>query len=99
MNERPDEGGPYDMPEAIHRGLKRYRDTGCPTGGFLQAVLENNLMKAFAAADPQSTASMKDIVRWCYWNLPADAWGSAKQYKDWVEKHRASQEQEPPTSG
>ncbi len=46
MNERPDEGGPYDMPEAIHRGLKRYRDTGCPTGGFLQAVLENKLMKA-----------------------------------------------------
>lgn len=99
MGERAEEGGPYSIPLAVYDGLKDYRETGCPQGGFVKAVLENNLTRAFMAADPRSTIALRDIVLWCYWNLPEKAWGSPKRYADWIETHEKARlsDSEPPS--
>ncbi len=69
----------------IQRVLESYRDEGCPTGGFLQAVLSNDLFGAFKRADLNNRATMYDIVSWCFCELPRASLGSRKAYKEWVE--------------
>lgn len=65
-------------------GLVRYKDHGTPTGGFLRAVLENNLKEAVQRADIDNQRSLCAIVAWCYNNLPSAAWGSPEQVRSWI---------------
>ena len=50
------------IPPLIKAGIDHYVRQRIPPGGFLRAVLENNLSEAFARADATSTANMKDIL-------------------------------------
>ena len=74
------------IPRYIQAVLEKYRDTGTPTGGFLQAVLENDLFESFGGADEQNRIALFDIVKWCWNELPAAAWGSRKVYNEWLAK-------------
>ncbi len=78
----------YNIPPAVLVGLELYRDSSLPTGGFLAAVLENNLIKAVGLADNFSMSALKDIVMWCYWELPSQAWGSKEKVAAWLEEGR-----------
>jgi hypothetical protein len=80
---------PSRCPENIVAGLLNYRDFRLPTGGFLRAVLSNDLRTAVALGDPQSLAHLRDIVAWLYDAMPAAAWGSASAMADWLGKGRA----------
>lgn len=77
------------MKPAWQEGLERYRDHYCPTGSFLQAVLENNLMEAFSRADEYNKANMFEIVRWVYTSLPRAAWGSPEAVSEWLARRQA----------
>jgi len=44
-----------DVPLSLHAGLVEYFAERRPTGGFLQAVLENNLRQACARVRTRST--------------------------------------------
>ena len=67
-------------------GLLRYAKEGIPTGGFLRAVLENDLMEAFARADRQNTDDMEEIVSFVYNDLPSACHGSPEIVKKWLER-------------
>lgn len=57
--------------------------TGRPCGGFLTAVLENDLIRAVAYADASSRANIWAICRHIYHELPADCWGSPAKVAAW----------------
>lgn len=53
-------------------------------GGFLTAVLENNLKEACARADSYNRATLFEIVEYCYMNIPAPCWGSPEKVRAWL---------------
>lgn len=65
-------------------GLERYLNNGIMPGGFLTAVLENNLSQAFGRADSYNSANLKDIVAYIYNYVPSSAWGSPAKVSAWV---------------
>ena len=50
-----------------------------PVGGFLTAVLENDLMQAFGQADQYNLAALKEILIYVRWEIPASCWGSPEK--------------------
>lgn len=72
-----------NLPEYMKEGVLRYIFDGILSGSFLGAILENNLVGAFKFADDNNLASMKDWVRFLYWHLPSNCWGSEKKVKKW----------------
>jgi hypothetical protein len=78
--------GKLDLPDILHDSLVAYIETGRPTGGFLEAVLSNDLMGAFKRADAQSCAYLEAVARWLYDKAPGDAWGDYKTVQKWIRK-------------
>lgn len=64
--------------------LDNYVSQRIPTGGFLQAVLENNLLEAFGSADSDNLRDLQEIVQYCYWELPSSCWGSPQKVREWL---------------
>jgi hypothetical protein len=75
----------HPISESILGGLERYLNHGIMPGGFLTAVLENNLKEAFGRADNENSENMKNIVGYCYNEIPSAAWGSREKIKEWIE--------------
>lgn len=76
-----------DLPPNVRASLDRYSAEGVPTGGFLRAVLENNLKEAFARADSINIRAMAEIVAHVYNNLPSASWGTAEKVDAWIAHH------------
>lgn len=76
----------YPIPPLLIEGLQRYRYQHLPTGGFLRAVLENDLAGAVGHADIESQRALCAIVSWCYNNMPSVAWGSPEKVEQWLKK-------------
>jgi ferredoxin len=72
------------IPENILGGIRRYVDSHIQTGGFLRAVLENDLSDSFARADSTSRRILPDILRYLMWDVPGDCWGSPEKVKLWL---------------
>lgn len=64
--------------------IDRYVDHRIPTGGFLEAVLSNDLREAFGRADIQNRYLMFDIVSYLYSEVPSACWGSPERVKNWL---------------
>lgn len=75
------------IPIQIKESLDAYVYEHRPTGGFLQAVLENDLFGAVARADFVNRGLIPDIVAYIYTELPSICWGSPKAVKDWLEQN------------
>lgn len=73
------------IPQLTLEGIRNYVDNKVPTGSFLRAVLENNLLEAFKCADEFNIAAMQEIVAYCYWEIPSNCWGSAEKVQDWLD--------------
>lgn len=76
--------GNYNIPDLTQDALTRYVEHGIKPGGFLTAVLSNDLFGAFSRADPLNAAAMQDIVKFIYNELPAGAWGSPEKVQAFV---------------
>lgn len=74
------------VPGYTLESLEAYARTGRPTGGFLYAVLTNNLFGAYGKADRQNLAALEAIVRYVYNVMPADSWGSGQVVEAWIER-------------
>jgi len=72
------------LPPRLRGGLERYRDRGIRPGGYLQAVLRNDLAGALGRADPESWDSLAAIMRWITEDMPHDAWGSRDAVESWI---------------
>lgn len=72
------------VPDHLHSGLLEYLTARHPPGGFLSAVLANNLTAAFSHADPQSERGLRDLVLFLYRYAPAESWGSVETVSRWL---------------
>ncbi len=73
-----------EVPQSTIRGIARYVEHGIPPGGFLTAVLENNLKESFARADEYNRRAMFDIVMLLYNYAPSNCWGSPERVAAWM---------------
>lgn len=68
--------------------LDNWGEFGYECGGFLTAVLENDLSGAVARADHINIKIIPDIVKYVFNELPAACWGSPEAVKRWYGKKR-----------
>lgn len=73
----------YDIPEITRESIDAWVHDARPTGGFLRAVLSNDLREAFARADLDNRAAMFDIVSYLYNECPGLCWGSYERVAEW----------------
>lgn len=66
-------------------GLELYFQHGIEPGSFLTAVLSNDLRGAAKRADGRNQRLLFEHVRWLYNEAPNGSWGSAENFKRWVE--------------
>lgn len=73
------------IPSHLMGAIDRYIEHGLPPGGFLTAVITNDLAGAFNRADNLSKEYLEDIVTY-FWNYtPARCWGSLTNLREWME--------------
>lgn len=82
----------YPMPNAqwglipghMHEGLKAYVMKGLPPGGFLTAVLSNDLKEACGKADSINRHAIFQWVQFLHNDAPALCWGSPDRVEAWI---------------
>ena len=76
---------PYDLlPECLREGTRRYITQGITPGGFLQAVISDELREAVCRADPDCLWHLREIVQWFYNEAPAPCYGSRETMQKWT---------------
>ena len=71
------------IPSYMWDGLVDYIVDGIPTGGFLRAILTNDLKAACYAADDANKGCIYDYVFFLVNHAPAACWGSPERVKHW----------------
>jgi len=66
--------------ESIDRYVEHHRRTG----GFLRAVLSNDLTAAISCADEQAIDNLPHIVAYLWNEVPSGCWGSREKVRDWL---------------
>lgn len=77
------------LPEGLRGGMQRYIEERIRPGHFLTAILENDLVEAFARVDKTNRDDMHRIVGFLYNELPmrsydGSPWGSPEAVHDWL---------------
>ena len=72
------------IPEYTLNGLYDYVDNRIPPGGFLRAVLSNNLFEAFARADENNRFALNQIIQFVYMEMPSPCWGNEGNINTWL---------------
>ena len=81
----------YDrLPEVMQPHVRAYVEEHQPVGGFLFAVLSNNLVDAFGKADPDNRAAMREWCLWLWNDIPGKCWGSPEKVEAWLKWHPAA---------
>ena len=76
--------GRQDISPQIKEAIDDYVANRRRHGGFVTAVLENDLMMAFSRADSENRAHLFEIVKYCWNEIPAPCWGSPQAVKAWL---------------
>ena len=76
----------YIIPKRILESLDNYAKDKVPTGGFLRAVLSNNLFDAICRADLENLLALHQICKYIYNEIPSTCWGSPVIVKEWLKK-------------
>lgn len=80
------------IPERIMSNLTYYVKGEEVPGGFLYAVLCNDLFKAVGRADKEMQPLIPLLVHYIHWELPAGCHGSPEHVAEWTEKKRKERE-------
>jgi hypothetical protein len=64
--------------------LANYIVFGMPPGGFMTAVLANDLVGAFGRADMYNVDRMQWYAKAIYNSIPSQAWGSYGKVQQWI---------------
>ncbi len=78
--------------EAILDGLCRFAVDGIRPGGFLSAVLENDLFESMKRADAENFAALRELMIFVHQELPAPCWGSRKKVAKWIDERQAERQ-------
>lgn len=74
------------IPEITKESIDAWVESARPVGGFLEAVLSNDLRGAFSRADSENQRAMFAIVAYLYNECPGACWGSPERYRTWPEE-------------
>ena len=78
-----------EVPEHLHAGIIAYLTAGVPPGGYLRAVLSNDLTEAVKRADASGReGGLIALVMFLFHDAPHPAWGSPKAVSDWMATFR-----------
>jgi hypothetical protein len=83
----------FYIPERMLGGLTRYVDNGIKPGGFLTAVISNDLREAVWRADGENLAKLPAYVAWLYNEAPKGCWGSRENMQRWMESFRENSDE------
>lgn len=72
------------VPENLREGLQEYIAIRRPVGGFLTAVLSNDLGGACGRIDVDARPHLFDVVFFLYNYAPAMCWGSPEKVAAWL---------------
>lgn len=72
------------VPQHTREALERYFLYGLEPGGFLTAMLTNNLYGAVGSADHQNIQVIPDIIKWLLTKAPVGSYGSAEAMRSWI---------------
>lgn len=73
------------VPEHLRDGLRRYVEQRIRPGGFLQSVLENDLIGAVARADwTFSLSELRLLCQWIWTYTPSACHGSGIAFQSWL---------------
>lgn len=78
----------WDLPEHMKDGVYNYLNYGIPPGGFMEALLTNNLFMAVGKADCDNIEKLPEWVGFLYNDFPLSAWGSREDMQRWIDSHR-----------
>jgi hypothetical protein len=78
--------GRHGLPPHTVDGIVNYIVRGCPIGGFLSAVLRNDLRAAFGKADLKNFNALGRIVIFLENEAPLTCWGSEEAMMNWIDK-------------
>jgi hypothetical protein len=73
------------LPHHMVEGMMAYVMKGQPPGGFLLAVLGNDLFGACAAADDTNGSRLRDYAVFLHNYTPGGCHGSDKDVSEWIE--------------
>lgn len=76
------------IPERIMNNILGYVEGTEMPGGFLYAVLSNDLFKSIAKADDEVLKMLPLIVHYIHWQVPSACHGSPEHVKEWMNKTR-----------
>ncbi len=77
------------LPEHLRPGLKAYIEQRVPPGGFIRAVLENDLLRASGQADHINRHLLPEITQWVYMEAPQACWGTPEKVSEWLGEAQA----------
>ena len=75
-----------NVPEHTRNSLRMYVEEGYDPGGFVTAVLCNNLIDAVSRADSVNINHLRDITMFVYNRMPGGSWGSKEKMAAWVKQ-------------
>lgn len=73
------------VPEHIRAGITNYFELGLHPGGFVSAVVANDLLRAVQSADHENRKHIPSITRWISYNAPAASRGSWAAFDNWID--------------
>lgn len=74
----------FIVPEHMRAGLVAYVEQRAPVGGFLTAVITNDLKEAVGRADGDNICQLPAFVNFFYNHAPSPCWGSKKRMDAWL---------------
>ena len=72
------------LPPHCQEGLRAYIEQRRQTGGFLYAVLSNDLEYAFQKADDINTHRIQDYLAFLHKQAPTACYGSREKVEKWL---------------
>ena len=86
----------YDpIPESTRETIDNWVAKGWLPGGFVTAVLQNDLQGAVGRADHHNIAALHSIVAYVYNECPSTCWGSAEKMQAWAKRFEKADEVRP----
>lgn len=74
------------VPEHTAESLRLFIEEGAHPGGFLEAVLSNDLAKSVRLAVDENRPKLADIVTFLLRHVPSEAWGSPDKFQAWIDR-------------
>jgi hypothetical protein len=69
-------------------GIERYIERHAEPGGFLIALLTNDLRRACERADDTNGRHLLEWVKWLYNYAPSGCWGSPERFEAWLKERK-----------